>query len=506
MNVRNLYLWGILFISICSLQSCQTEEMLVKEKGLGRKSGITTEYLKGAEAKQIANTLKTKFTNLGENGQQQSLFRTDYETIDYNNILLVVDSLGVRNYIFRITNHPEDNYKTFHNLVMTDKNGELELTLMKYAMTDVFAQEYHEQLKKIQEFKGTVTAKGLLSTNPCEDIETDLSDNEDNPEVGGGGGSYDGGIEGPSGSQGGGGTDETVCLDVSLSVVCECQRSYPDWESYLASICGNGSNPGYDVTLVVTYTNICPMGLNRCAPGGVIGVLEEKKDCDTSKEDLMNTFPDLTPENAEILANTINTYGRDFGINDNHKLRHFLSQIAHETGGLPNLNRTENLNYTSSSRLLSIFPKYFSYTDPNKENPDNYINNPSMLGNLVYCCGRMGNGDIESGDGYRYRGRGLIQLTGKSNYQNFQNFYNEKYGQNIDFINDPDIITNNSEIAIISAMWYFQNKVINKTRLSSGFNEPVREITKKVNGGLNGLSDRITFYNTCDIKINCLTN
>lgn len=279
MNVRNLYLWGILFISICSLQSCQTEEMLVKEKGLGRKSGITTEYLKGAEAKRIANTLKTKFTNLGENGQQQSLLRTDYETIDYNTILLVVDSLGVRNYIFRINNHPEDNYKTFHNLVMTDKNGELELTLMKYAMTDMFAQEYHEQLKKIQEFKGTVTAKGLLSTNPCEDIETDLSDNEDNPEVGGGGGSYDGGVEGPSGSQGGGGTDETVCLDVSLSVVCECQRSYPDWESYLASICGNGSNPGYDVTLVVTYTNICPMGMNRCAPGGAIGVLEKDKPC-----------------------------------------------------------------------------------------------------------------------------------------------------------------------------------------------------------------------------------
>ena len=86
MNVRNLYLWGILFISICSLQSCQTEEMFVKERGLGRKSGITTEYLKSAEAKRIANTLKTKFTNLGGNGQQQSLSRTDYETIDYSTI------------------------------------------------------------------------------------------------------------------------------------------------------------------------------------------------------------------------------------------------------------------------------------------------------------------------------------------------------------------------------------------------------------------------------------
>lgn len=289
MNVRILYFWGILSLMLCSLQGCQTEELYVKEKGLGRKSGITTEYLKGAEAKRIANVLKTKFQNLGENSQQQSLLRTDYETIDYSRILLVVDSLGVRNYIFRVTDHPEDNYKTFHNLVMTDKEGELELTLMKYAMTDVFAQEYQEQLKKLQEFRGTITSKGMLQANPCEDLMADFTNpiiDDTEPESGGGG---IGGTVGdyPTGSSGGGGEGEyggssnTGCTKVYLTVLCQCRESYSSWESYLASDCGNGRFPGYSVTLIVSYEDVCQTGLLRCAPSGAIGVLEATKDCNT---------------------------------------------------------------------------------------------------------------------------------------------------------------------------------------------------------------------------------
>jgi|GEM_PF-1711045 len=284
MNVRNLYLWGSLYLLFSSLLSCQTEELYVKEKGLGQKSGVTTEYLKGAEAKRIANTLKTKFNDLGGNSQQQSLSRTDYEMIDYNNILMVVDSLGVRNYIFRIINHPEDNYKTFHNLVMTDKNGELELTLMKYAMTDVFAQEYQEQLKKFEEFKGTITAKGLLETSPCDDIVAEfLNPISENPETSSGGGGIGGTVDEPVvGSQGQNiGSSNDSCVEVFTTIICGCQRSYSSWESYLSSICGNGTNPGYSVTLVVTYVDLCQMGTLRCAPSGAIGVVVGNKDCNT---------------------------------------------------------------------------------------------------------------------------------------------------------------------------------------------------------------------------------
>ncbi|MCZ8089719.1 glycoside hydrolase family 19 protein, partial [Flavobacterium sp.] len=240
------------------------------------------------------------------------------------------------------------------------------------------------------------------------------------------------------------------------------------------------------------------------AAGGELIDCIEEVDCNTSKEDLKLTFPNISDNNAEILANTINLYGIDFGINTNYKLRHFLSQIAHETGGLGNLNRSENLNYTTSSRLLTIFSKYFSYTDLSKANPDEYIGNPEKIGNLVYCC-RMGNGNVESGEGYKYRGRGLIQLTGKSNYQAFQNYYNETYSSDtIDIINNPDLISDDVEMAILSAMWYFKAKVINKTLLKSDLNEPVREVTKKVNGGRIGLSDRITKYNNCLLHIDCI--
>lgn len=119
----------------------------------------------------------------------------------------------------------------------------------------------------------------------------------------------------------------------------------------------------------------------------------------------------------------------------------------------------------------------------------------------------MGNGNVESSEGYKYRGRGLIQLTGKSNYQDFQDFYNETYTSNtIDIITNPNLISDNVEMAIFSAMWYFKNSVINKTLLNVDLNEPVREITIKVNGGMNGLIDRITKYNSCELFIDCITN
>lgn len=293
MNVRILYFWVILSVLLCSLQSCQTEELYVKEKDLGKKSGITTEYLKGAEALEIANMLKTRFKNLGGNGQQLSSMRMEYEEIDYNNILLVVDSLGIRNYIFKVTNHPEDDYKTFHNLVMTDKNGELELTLMKYAMTDVFAQEYQDELKKIYEFRGSITSKKMASTDPCQDVVIDYTDpvvtepNNDGPTEGSGG--YDPGESGGNGGTGdngntGGGfgeSNDSNCIELKLEVLCQCGRMYSNWDTYISSMCGDGSNPGYSVSLVLNYVNNCRISSSNCTPDGAIGVIESNKDCNS---------------------------------------------------------------------------------------------------------------------------------------------------------------------------------------------------------------------------------
>lgn len=90
---------------------------------------------------------------------------------------------------------------------------------------------------------------------------------------------------------------------------------------------------------------------------------------------------------------------------------------------------------------------WFLPTDPNKEDPGNYANNPSKIGNFVYG-NRMGN--TATGDGYKFRGRGIFQLTGKSNYQAFQNFYNNKYDPDIDLISNPDLLITNNNLSVLS--------------------------------------------------------
>jgi hypothetical protein len=210
--------------------------------------------------------------------------------------LLVIDSLGVKNYIFKVTNHPEDDYKTFHNLVMTDKEGTLELRLMKYAMTSVFAQEYQERLKKIQEFRGVITSKKLASTDACQDVVIDYSDPvipSPNDGPSGGDGGYDpgqGGGNGETGDTGGGfgEANDSNCTELKLEVLCQCGRMYSSWDDYTSSICGDGSNPGYSVSLVLSYVNTCRIGTINCTPDGTIGVVEGNKDCNSFDKRINN--------------------------------------------------------------------------------------------------------------------------------------------------------------------------------------------------------------------------
>ncbi|WP_396173822.1 glycoside hydrolase family 19 protein [Flavobacterium sp.] len=233
------------------------------------------------------------------------------------------------------------------------------------------------------------------------------------------------------------------------------------------------------------------------------GELELDDDCNTSKEDLKKLFPNASDANLELLANVINAKGKDFGINNKEKLQHFLSQAGHEVGEFTGgIGRTENTSYTTKARILKVFGKYFSETDTiTKRKPDNYVNNPSALANYVYCC-RMGNGTEESGDGYKYRGRGIFQLTGKTNYSNFQNYYNSKYNPDKDFLNNPELLKTNDTIAIISAMWFYQKNVMNTVVIDS--TTTVKKITKKINGGINGLSHRESIFNVAKDSINCI--
>jgi putative chitinase len=488
------------------ISSCESEGLYLKRKSLGKESKVIVKYLHGKEASFASNLLKKNFGNQLNFGNTEMRSSEQETLIDFNNILLITDTLGIKNYTFRIINHPDDNFKTFHNLVLTQKEFELKGTIMKYEMTDLFAQDYNTGLKSFYEFQGKIKANSLTPIEPIEPcIPIQISYPSD-PINGGGSNPVDpSNPVQPISSSGG---SSSGCTSMNVSYDCSCGRSYGSWASYANSICGDGTNPGYSLTITIDYTILllCRTATDPCIPDGSIGVLEPDEDCNTSKEDLMLAFPNLSDENAEILANTINLYGNDFGIDTNFKLNHFLSQIAHETGGLSNLNRSENMNYTNGNRLVEVFPTRFSYTNPNKANPDEYIGNAEKIGNYVYCC-RMGNGSVISEEGYKYRGRGLIQLTGKTNYQNFQNYYNQKYpNDTIDIINNPETVSDSVEIAVLSAMWYFKTSVINKTLLIDNLNEPVREVTGKVNGGLNGLTDRINKYNNCESFIDCITN
>ncbi|CAC9972899.1 glycoside hydrolase family 19 protein [Flavobacterium panici] len=170
----------------------------------------------------------------------------------------------------------------------------------------------------------------------------------------------------------------------------------------------------------------------------------------------------------------LNRYGVDTQI----RRAHFWSQLYHESKLVP---RTENLNY-SAERLLKIFPKYFKDLEMAKQ----YQRQPEKIANLVYAD-RMGNGDVESGDGWRYRGRGFIQLTGRNNYEAFS-----KHLKDEKILTEPETLL--SEInALVSALWYWQTNKINAV-IDDDNNLSIKRVTKKINGGLLGLAERATLF------------
>jgi putative chitinase len=165
-----------------------------------------------------------------------------------------------------------------------------------------------------------------------------------------------------------------------------------------------------------------------------------------------------------------------FQINNALRLSHFLSQCGHESGGFKLV--TENLNY-SSKALATTFKKYF----PTQQAATPYERNPEKIANVVYA-NRMGNGSKESGEGYKFRGRGYIQLTGKDNYVAFGKSINE------DLTINPDLVA--TKYPLLSAAWFFQ-RCLKKADMGAS-DEAVVAVTKSVNGGLNGFSDRLKHF------------
>lgn len=168
-----------------------------------------------------------------------------------------------------------------------------------------------------------------------------------------------------------------------------------------------------------------------------------------------------------------------YSINTPLRLAHFLSQMSHETVGFTAF--VENTNYTSLSRLLEVFGSHFTST----ADAQKYVGKPIAIANRVYA-NRLGNGNEASGDGYKYRGRGFVHLTGKANYQSY------KIHSGIDIVSNPDLAAR-LDIALDIAGWYWESRNINIV----ADNDDVVAVTKKINGGTNGLADRksrLAFY------------
>ena len=191
---------------------------------------------------------------------------------------------------------------------------------------------------------------------------------------------------------------------------------------------------------------------------------------------LQKVCPKTKKEVLETYVAPINKVAKAYGILDNHKrVAAFLAQIAHESGGF-NFTK-ENLNYNAKA-LQSVFKKYY----PTEKDAIVHERKPEQIANRVYAS-RVGNGDEKSGDGWTYRGRGLIQLTGKENYTKFSESIKKPLKEAVDYLET-------AEGAVESAAWFWNKNKLNELCDKDDFTT----LTKRINGGTNGLEDRKHHY------------
>jgi len=190
----------------------------------------------------------------------------------------------------------------------------------------------------------------------------------------------------------------------------------------------------------------------------------------------------VMPKAAPGWIGPLNAAMKEWGIDTPERMAAFLAQVAHESSELRRLE--ENLNY-SAARLRAVWPKRF----PDDATAQRYANQPERLANYVYA-GRMGNGDAASGDGWRFRGRGLIQLTGRSNHAAC------KTALGLDLVRAPYLLREPLPAAR-SAGWFWKSRGLNEladTDPEADDDEDFVAISSLINGGRAGLADRIAYW------------
>jgi putative chitinase len=188
---------------------------------------------------------------------------------------------------------------------------------------------------------------------------------------------------------------------------------------------------------------------------------------------LRKLFPNAKDATVKAFASKSSALFTEFGLSEKRiRIEYFMAQIAHETGALT--RSVENLNYTAK-RIAEIWPSRF----PTLASAEPYANNPEKLANKVYA-NRMGNGPPESGDGYRYRGRGYIQITGKDGYRQ------TGLRAGLDLVANPEkAVETTHALRVACAFWKWKdlNPLCDQRKFE--------EVTRRINGGLIGYDDRL---------------
>jgi len=235
------------------------------------------------------------------------------------------------------------------------------------------------------------------------------------------------------------------------------------WQSANGLAADGVVGPATWAKLMGESTQSAPAVITEPAPVATVGGLKLEK--------LKGHIPDA------VIAQIPDTASK-FNINTPLRLAHFLAQCGHESGGFKVTQ--ENLNY-SAKGLMGIFKKYF----PTQQLAEAYQRQPQKIANKVYAS-RMDNGSEASGDGFKFRGRGYIQLTGRANYTAFGKAINE------DIANNPDVVS--GKYALLSAAWFWSKNGLNTLADGGAGDQVVTSITKRVNGGTIGLPDRIKHF------------
>ena len=228
------------------------------------------------------------------------------------------------------------------------------------------------------------------------------------------------------------------------------------------------------------------------AAASAVSITKDTDDTETRNDKVVSAFPvtDTADEVNGLNFSKLRGHVPDavlaqipdcaakFQINTPLRLAHFLAQCAHESAGFK--VKQENLKY-SADGLRKVFKKYF----PDKNTAQCYARQPEKIASRVYA-NRMGNGNEASREGYKYCGRGYIQLTGKCNYEAFHETVDD------DILDNPDLVS--QKYSLLSAAWYWNTRSLNHLADKGANTNVVTTITKRVNGGTNGLTDRIKHF------------